>query len=176
MKPALRIVTDTGELLDQHPDIQRLEDEIRGLQRSLASESRRYEELKRDKDAEARAHQLWPKAMAIFEAWKVATNHPRAVWTADRFWTIEPFLRKKEYGLDACLRAIAGIAFDHYSAPRKNGTIRRFDEWDRPFKSADDLENRANAAPKGWRELPHFADVLERFGPNATAPHPKARR
>jgi hypothetical protein len=166
MKPArtaLRIVSDTGEILDQHPDVQRLEDEIRGLQRSLASESRRYEELKRDKDAEARAHQLWPKAMAVFHVWQQVTNHPRAVWTADRFWLIEPFLRKKEYGLEVCLRGVAGIAWDHYSVPRKNGSIRHFNEWERLFKDAGQLEERANSAPRRWREAPMFADVLERF-------------
>jgi hypothetical protein len=163
VKPALRIVSDTGEILDQHPDVQRLEDEIRGLQRSLASESRRYEELKRDKDAEARAHQLWPKAMAVFKVWQQVTNHPRAVWTADRFWLIEPFLRKKEYGLETCLRGVAGIAWDHYSTPRKNGTIRHFNEWERLFKDAGSLEERANAAPKRWREAVMFAEVLDRW-------------
>jgi hypothetical protein len=160
----LRVVdTSTGDVLDEHPEVLRLNDEIRGLQRALASESRRYEELKRDKDAEARAHQLWPKAMDIFGAWQKATNHPRSEWTADRFWTIEPFLRNRKYGLEVCLRGVAGIAFDHYSTPRKNGSIRRFDEWERVFKSAGDLEERANAAPKGWREDPVFASVLEKW-------------
>lgn len=159
----LRVVTDTGELLDQHPDVARLEDEIRGLQRALRAECRRYEELKRDKDAEARAHELWPKAMACFEAWKTATNHPRAVWTADRFWIIEPWLRKKEYGLETCLRAIAGIAFDCYSVQRKNGSTRYFNEFERCLADAKSIEERANAAPRGWRELPHFAAVLARW-------------
>lgn len=155
--------SETHEILEEHPEVTRLQDEVRGLQRALASESRRYEELKRDKDEEARAHQLWPKAMAVFGVWRKATNHPRAVWTADRFWVVEPFLRKPEYGLETCLRGVAGIAFDHFSTPRKNGSIRRFDEFERVFKDAGSLEERANAAPKGWREDPVYAEVLERW-------------
>ena len=161
----LHVVDAEGEArpFEDHPEVQRLEDEIRGLERALRAESRRYEELKRDKDAEARAHQLWPKAMACFEAWKKATDHRRAVWTTDRFWVIEPYLRKKEYGLDTCLRGIAGIAFDHFSVQRKNGSVRHFDEFERVFADAKSLEERANAAPKGWRDQPHFAEVLARF-------------
>jgi hypothetical protein len=159
----LRVIDDTGEVLPEHPEIQRLEDEIKGLERALKTEIRRYEELKRDKDAEARAHQLWPKAMDVFNAWRKATNHPRAVWTADRFWVIEPFLKKKEYGLAVCLRGVAGIAFDHFSVRRKNGTVRHFDEFERVFADAKSLEERANAAPKGWRGDPIFAEVLERW-------------
>jgi hypothetical protein len=166
MKPALRIVSDTGEILDQHPDVQRLEDEIRGLQRSLASESRRYEELRRDRAAEAAAHQLWPKAFDVYRCWQQACNHPRATWpgkAGDRFWAIEPFLSKKEYGLIICLRGVAGHAYDHFSVKRKNGTIRHFDEWSRLFSTTDEFEERANRAPKGWQVDPIFASVIERW-------------
>jgi hypothetical protein len=166
MKPALRIVSDTGEILDQHPDVQRLEDEIKGLQRSLASESRRYEELKRDRMAEARKHGAWVQAKACFDAWRIACDHPRAGWPgkgADRFWDIEPFLCEPKYGLDACLRAVAGMAFDHFSVKRKNGTIKHYDEWGRIFKTTDDFEERANRAPKGWREQSPYAEVLDRW-------------
>jgi hypothetical protein len=163
MKPALRIVSDTGEILDQHPDVQRLEDEIRGLTRALKREIRLHEELKRDKDAEARAHQLWPKAMAIFAAWKIATGHSRSDWTPDRFWQIEPWLRNRKYGVEVCVRAVSGIAFDPFVSRRRNGTVERHDSWELCFRDTCHVEKYASKCPKGWRELPYFADVLERF-------------
>jgi hypothetical protein len=163
-RPALRVVNDLGEVLDEHPEVIRLQDEIAGLQRALASESRKLEQLKRDKAAEAAEHQMWPKALDVFRAWQQATNHPRASWpgtAGDRFWAVEPFLRK--YGLEQCLRAVAGMAFDHFSVTRKNGTIRRFDEWGRIFSTTDEFEERANRAPKGWRENPIYGDVIKRW-------------
>jgi hypothetical protein len=177
MKPNLRVVTDTGELLDEHPEVIRLQDEIKGLQRALASESRALEQLRRDKAAEAAAHQLWPKALDVYRCWQALTNHPRATWPGrggDRFWAIEPFLVKKEYGLEVCLRAVVGIAYDHYSVKRRNGSWRRFNEWERVFKDTASFEERANAAPKMWRELPEVVAVLERWPEKASAPGTKA--
>lgn len=155
--------SETHEILEEHPEVTRLQDEVKGLTRALRKECREHEELKRDKEAEAREHQLWPKAMSIFGAWKTATGHTRSEWDGTRFWMIEPYLRNSKYGVDVCLRAVAGIAYDHFSVKRKNGTIRHFDEWHRIFLSADALEERASAAPKGWREDPVYAEVLERW-------------
>ena len=161
----LRIVdTQTGDVYEQHPEIQDLHDQIKGLQRDVSKWTLAYYDAIRDKDAEARANKLWEMAEDVFKAWGKATGHTRSKFTPDRFRMIEPYLAKKTYGLDVCLRAVAGIAYDHWSAPRKNGTMKHFNEWKRIWLSADDVEERASAAPKGWRDEPHFAEVLERWG------------
>lgn len=160
----LLVNTETGErheFPDGCPHCSVKDDEIKGLQRDIRGWAARYAELERDKDAEARASKYWPAAVEIFEAWKAATGHKNSEWTSDRFWLIEPFLRRKKYGYEKCLRAVAGIAFDHFSAQRRNGTTVHYDEWSRCFKGADEVERFVNAAPKNWRTDPIFAALLK---------------
>ena len=91
----------------------------------------------------------------------VAARHrPHAGCNFDhkRFALVEPHLKKK--GPEVCLRAVAGIAFDHFSTPRKNGSVRHFDEWERVFKDAGQVEERANSAPKDWRAREPFCVAL----------------
>jgi hypothetical protein len=59
---------------------------------------------------------------------------------------------------------VSGIAFDHFTGTRKNGTAIHYSEWERVFKDAGQVERFANAAPQGWREDPVFAEALGRFG------------
>lgn len=165
-QPHLRIVdTGTGEIHDSCPQCAAKDDEIRGLQRDLRGWMTRYANLERDKRAEARSSDLWPAAQAVFRVWRQATGHGRSPWTEDRFWQIEPFLSNPKYGPDLCLRAVAGIAFDHYVSSRKNGTAIHYDEWSRCFKDADHVERFANAAPQGWRDDPVFARTLAELKP-----------
>jgi hypothetical protein len=153
--------SQTGEIED--PVIQGLRDEVKGLERALRKEIRAHEELRRDKEAEARDSRHWPVAVVIFKAWQAKTGHTRSAFTADRFFLVEPFLKRKEYGPVVCVRAVAGIAFDHFSAKRRNGSVRRFDEWERCFADAKQLEERASAAPRGWREDPVVAHALDKI-------------
>jgi hypothetical protein len=156
----LRVIDrDTGEALDEHPELADLRVVIKGLERDVRTWIRRYDELKRDKEQEAREDALWPQAVRVFQAWQQATGHHRSVFNADRFFLIQPFLKK--YGPEICLRAVAGIAYDCFSVKRKNGTVRRFDEWERCFAGAKEVEERANAAPVDWREREPFAQALD---------------
>jgi hypothetical protein len=159
----LRVVdTDTGEALDEHPEIEALQVIIKGLERDVRTWIKRYDELKRDKEQEAREDALWPQAVRVFQAWQAATGHTRSVFNAERFFLIQPFLKNtKQYGPEICLRAVAGIAYDCFSVKRKNGTIRRFDEWERCFAGAKEVEERANAAPVDWRVREPFAQALD---------------
>jgi hypothetical protein len=152
----------TGEHFDECPTCATKEVEIKGLERDVRTWIRRYDELRRDKDAEAREDALWPQGVRVFQAWQAATGHTRSVFNADRFFLIQPFLKNtKQYGPEICLRAVAGIAYDCFSVKRKNGTIRKFDEFERAFKDAASVEERANAAPKDWREREPFAAALD---------------
>jgi hypothetical protein len=161
----VQVDAETGESqrLDEHPEIQGLRDEIKGLKRDLAAWRRRYAELERDKEREARDSQLWPVAVRIFRAWQLATGHTRCNFDHKRFALVEPHLKKK--GPEVCLRAVAGIAFDHFSTPRKNGSLRHFDEWERVFKDAGQVEERANSAPKDWRVREPFCVALVSLEP-----------
>jgi hypothetical protein len=144
---------ETGETLAEHPEIAELQVIIKGLERDVRTWIRRYDELRRDKEQEAREDALWPQAVRVFQAWQQATGHTRSTFNAERFFLIQPFLKNtKQYGAEICLRAVAGIAYDCFSVKRKNGSVRKFDEWERVFKDARELEERANAAPREWRE------------------------
>ena len=153
-----------GESRDASQEVQALRDREKGLESDVAKWQLKYYELQRDKEEEARGEPLWEQAEAVFEAWKTATGRkPRTDFDWRRYRLIEPFLKKKKYGLPICLQAVAGIAYDHFSVQRKNGTTRHFNEWERVFKDSREVEERANAAPKGWGDQPHFAEVLSRF-------------
>ena len=156
---------DTGSVLDEHPEIQGLRDEIKGLKRDLAAWRRRYAELERDKEREARDSQLWPVAVRVFRAWQLATGHTETCFDHKRFALVEPFLKNRSTASNVCLRAVAGHAFDHFTAERKNGTVRRFDEWERLFKDAGQVEERANRAPADWRTREPFPRALEALEP-----------
>jgi hypothetical protein len=159
----LRVIDgDTGEALEEHPELADLRVVIKGLERDVRTWIRRYDELRRDKEQEAREDALWPQAVRVFQAWQQATGHTRSTFNAERFFLIQPFLKNtKQYGAEICLRAVAGIAYDCFSVKRKNGSVRKFDEWERVFKDARELEERANAAPKDWREREPFAQALD---------------
>ena len=166
-RPKLRAVSvdGHGEVRELDPTVcphcQVKDDEIEGLQRDILGWTTRYANLKRDKEAEAKASEYWRPAMEVFKAWKKATNHPRCGWTVERFELVERFLRNEKYGREMCLRAVAGIAFDHFQGTRKNGTTIHYDEWERCFKDAGQVERFANCAPRDWRDDPIFAPLLD---------------
>jgi hypothetical protein len=140
-RPQLRIVDpETGEFHDQDcPNCAGLETEVRAWRT-------RYHNLKRDRNAEAREHKLFPEAKKLFDFWREECRHPRSKWTADRFWTLAPLLA--EYGMETCRQAIRGAAYDPATRRRRNGTIERFDQFSLIFRNADKLESFVNRAPK----------------------------
>jgi hypothetical protein len=144
--PLLRVVTSNGEeILDAAATIRNLQDELAGAHRDVRTWRLRYAELARDKEREAQEHKLWPVAIELFLYWKDVTNHPRAEWTASRFWDVLPYLKK--YGQLRCKGAIAGCAFDHYSVTQRNGRVKHFDEWERIFSTAGRFEDFLSRVP-----------------------------
>ncbi len=93
-------------------------------------------------------------------------NHPNSKWSPDRFWLIEPFLSSPRYAPDLeqrvvlCCRAIAGARHDAWTVTRRNGSVKRMDEWERIFgapdrwrktsSSAGSFEEFCCKAPRGW--------------------------
>jgi hypothetical protein len=152
--------TDTGEQLQLEDYLQGLRDEVSGLQRSLGAEHRRYEQLKRDKLAEAKEAEIWPAGLRVFEHWRKRCKNgsKRTTFTLDRFEMIAPFLeqygdrkappeQRLEEAEALCKLAVEGIAFDHYETPGKNGKMVHHIGWHLIFGEADLFEKRCNAAP-----------------------------
>ena len=140
---------ETGEITEQTcPYCAVKDDEIEGLQRDIRGWAARHAALKRDKEAEARAHKYWPVAVELFQHWQEVCNHPGCDWDADRFFLVEPFIRKN--GRDLCQRAIDGAAYDPFITTRKNGTKKRHDGWELIFRERGKFEEFANKAPAGW--------------------------
>lgn len=148
----LRVVdTNTGDSMLLADYLQPLNDTIDGLQRDIRGWTSRYADLRRNKVKKAKESPLWDQALELFEYWQEKCNHKRSKFTPERFWQIEPFLEDEEhYGYEICKRAIAGAAYDPYTKPRKNGSIKRFDDWSLIFRSADKLEDMANKSPRDW--------------------------
>jgi hypothetical protein len=157
-RPALALVnTETGEsvpFVDQEvaglqAEIQMLKDQLKGADRDVNTWRHRYADLRRDKDAEARADPLWPDAVRLFKLYCRLTGKPgqprRLTWNVERFELVHPFLKK--HGLYACERAVVGRVFDHYTDRRKNGSTIHYYEWERIFKNAKEFEESANRAP-----------------------------
>jgi len=125
-----------------------LKDVIAGLQRDIAGWSIRFQNLKRDKAKAAKHHEHYAEVEIAFREWQRLCNHPRSPYTADRFWIALPFYENPKYGLKMMLRAVKGAAYDAYQVTRKNGSKKRFDEWERIFKDAGSFEDFCNRAPR----------------------------
>lgn len=142
----LRVIDEDGIELDGCPACARKDDELAGLQRDIRGWAARYAELKRDKESEAQRSRYWPAALEVFEHWQTVCKHPRSGWSADRFFLVEPFLKK--HGVEMCKRAIDGYAFDCFVTTRRNGSKRRHDGWELIFGDRGHFEEGVNKAPR----------------------------
>lgn len=152
MNVPLRVVDRTSGELQEHTtatmeaEIISLRDELRGVTRDLRSWMRRYAELERDRDVEARESDLWAPAVILFKQWQRETGHPRCQWTTARFELIKPYLSR--HGIELCEKAIKGHAYDPWTTQRKNGTERRFDSWELLWRDEAHFEEAVNKCPR----------------------------
>ena len=147
LHPVPKYDPETGEV--SCPHCLGLQDQLDGAHKEIKAWRARYANLVRDRQADAEAHALWPQAVRLFAVWKNLTGRKRSDFKADRFEQCLPFL--KAHGQDMAVRAIVGIAFDHFSDHRKNGSRRKFDSWELLFRNMDRTEECANRAPKDWK-------------------------
>jgi hypothetical protein len=156
----LRVVEhdDNGEVIQTAcPECRKHLDVIAALERDIRGWGIRHAELKRDKAQEAEEHPCWEAAQWVFRQWKRRCNHPRARWSHDRFWLIEPFLVADKWGktlkarVALCLLAIDGAEHDAWTVTRKNGSAKRFDEFDRIFATTGSFEEFCKRAPADAR-------------------------
>lgn len=142
-------------------ELAHVQDEADGLTETVRSQAAKIRNLRRDKEAEARGSKHWPDAVEAFTYWKQATGHPRTQFTAERFFLLEPFLRKD--GLDLVKAAIDGAAYDPHTAsrPNRNGKRETYDALETIFKSRASFERHVNRAPlERLRQLREKAGAL----------------
>jgi hypothetical protein len=169
-RPALALVnTETGEsvpFVDQEvaglqAEIQMLRDQLKGADADVNRWRHKYQDLKRDKEAEAREDALWPNAVRLFRLYCRLTGKPdkktgewkprKLTWNWERFEEVRPHLQK--HGLAMCERAIVGRVFHHHSDQRPNGSTIHYYEWGRIFgnlgkgSAIENFEESCNRAP-----------------------------
>lgn len=157
---AVHVDPATGERIDNYscPDCKALEVDNRMLERELRGKRAHINRLEADRDAEARQHELWPRAVRLFDIWREASGHLRAEWNSERFWLCLPALKKfDDYWIE---RAIAGIAYDPFTKPARNGRTIRYDKWETLFGKTANVGVYAERAPKGY-EPPPAAEVTD---------------
>lgn len=101
--------------------------------------------LRRDKDAEARKHELWPKAISLWTEYKVATGRGKVKWGADRFWLAHPYLANDGFVL--CRWAVWGIAYEPNTRTLPSGLVETYNDWELLFRNRGTFERYAR---RGW--------------------------
>lgn len=124
----------SGEVFDKCPECKERDRELARMRSIIV-------DLRRDKTAEARAHELWPLAMALWEEWKIATGRTRSKWRADRFWQCERFLA--DDGFVICRWAVWGIAFRPNEKEIQPGHVEVYNDWKLCFRDSDTFERYA---------------------------------
>ncbi len=160
------VEAETGELEDlcQNPACIELREELRGEKTEKRSWRSKYYRAVEDKEAEARAHPLWPQAFRLFEWWKFVTGHKKSRWTHDRFWTVERFLRDEGYA--DCVKAIQGLMASDFHMKRGKHANRdgsKFDEFERVFETQGDFEKWRDAIPSASPETVEFFEWFDRL-------------
>lgn len=122
-----------------------LKDQLDGAEQEIRAWRVRYRELARNVEQEAKDHEAYAEVKELFDLWRKRCGHPRARFNAGRFNLALPFWQKD--GPALCRRAIEGAAFDPFTQRRKNGTIKRFDDWELIFRNRGKFEEFANRAP-----------------------------
>lgn len=120
------------------------------IERELRMKRRKIDELMADKERQAETHPLADKARTLYWHHQIVNGYRKSLFTTDRFWEVEPWLRRKQYGVDIVRRAIDGAAFQSWCSERSNGSFKIHNEWSKILKNADSIEEHANRAPKWW--------------------------
>ena len=139
--------TVTGEQHAQCPGCAQRDLEIEGLEEVIRSTAAKVRQLRNDRAEVARASGLWPAALEAFNYWRTACRHPRASFSPDRYFLLEPYL--KSDGLEMVKLAIDGAAYDPHRAdrPNRSGTVETYDSLETILRSRATFERHVNRAP-----------------------------
>jgi len=143
----LRLVDpETGEITENGcPDCKTKQFQLDELTRKYHGALGQIGRLRADREAEARQHELFPRAIRLFDIWREQTRHLNCDWTSERFWACVPALKAfDDYWIE---RAIAGLAYQPFTKTMRNGKTERYDRWETLFSKVANIEVYANRAP-----------------------------
>lgn len=153
----LKLVDEHGEIYDECPECRAKEGELGELYRKFKGQSRELAELRRDKEAEARDHKLWPIILQLFGYWQEQTGHKRVKWSPEHFWSALPLV--VNWGVGNCAAAIAGAAHDPWTKETKNGKMEKYDDWETVFKNSGSVRRYINRRPRDWSLPEQFEEA-----------------
>jgi hypothetical protein len=137
----LRLVDEHGELHEECPTCREWELTYQELERKYRGALSQIGNLRADRDAEAAAHELWGKAIAVFTEWRIATGHMKSRWSADRFWLVHPYLR--DDGMALCRAAVWGIAAHPNTRQVTKDYTEVYDDFELVFRNRATFERYA---------------------------------
>lgn len=142
-RPLRLVDTETGEITEQAcPSCAGKIETITTLGNKIVSLKGTITQLLQEAEE---GHEAFPKFKRCHDYWKERCHHPRTSYAIEDFKLWLPLF--DEYGMDACLRAIDGAAFDCYVSTRKNGSKHRHDEWSLIHRNGDKFREFVNKAP-----------------------------
>lgn len=147
-EPLMVVNTETGEQVAPLEHFrQEAEAEYNALQGKFRAALAEITKLKRDEEADARAHELWAEAEALHGWWAIACNHPGVTFRADAFYQVLPRLKEASCGPIGVLKAITGAAYDPGSKQMKNGRFEFYNDWELINRSQSKNRSFANRVP-----------------------------
>jgi len=140
----------TGELVEASVEamagvIDELAEELRGAEAEKRSWRSKFFAATDKSEDRAREHELWPKAVALFAEWQIATGRDRTKFAIDRFWISEPYLRPppKGDGFVICRWAVWGVALCPNSKVLPTGLVETYNDFELVFRSRAHFERYA---------------------------------
>lgn len=135
---ALRLVDENGEI-NECESCRMLADQIAGLQKALGDQARLISNLKRNRELEARAHELWPLYRKLGKLYN-AESKRKCKFGRARFENALPHLVQYDERQLVC--GILGIV--HHPEVVKG---RTFDSWETLWRNEGSIEKYSR---RGW--------------------------
>lgn len=146
---------ETGEVVERCPGCEEREEIIAGLDRSIGKLERQIRAMQRDREDERKNDPQRALILGLIERWKVATGHPRAKNSDDRFDVIKARLREG-YTIEQLELAIDGIgAYPYVSTNGRSRTGKPSQRHDRlgiALGGGEDVERFANMGYQARKE------------------------
>lgn len=165
-QPQLRVIDGEGTIVEERGCARCSEvqiDDVENLQGEIRRLLRRIDRLERDEDERRRKDPFRGKILRIIAHWKVATGHPKARDTADRFDVVKARFNEG-YTEEQLMLAVDGIAaLPYVGREGRMATGTRKERHDRlgiALGGGEAVERFANigAEWRAWKERQEQAD------------------
>lgn len=146
--PLVVVNTETGERMGPLTQFtEQAEAEYSTLEGKYRGALAEITKLKRDKEADARAHAFWLELATLHDWYAIATGHPGRKFGTDEFYQGLP--RLKAGSPIEFLHGIAGIAYDpkRSSRPQRNGKYTLYDSWEHFTRNPGNFQSYVDRAP-----------------------------